>query len=336
MSTVADYELHYDLFIAEQELFDNMISYQFDIVTESVGLISLNESMKENVMKYIERITTAIQKAWDKFRDIVTRSVDKAYLEKIKDKMANPNPKFTIKNYFTYNSEILDNIKVIPFDYIEMRDSLGSKTDFVTKYYPNLITDSDKSFSTNMRVKIITGAKDTKCTSEMMIQMYNFVTKIFPNKIKNVENDLKTVNTSNKNIKQIVNQTISNMPSESENKPENNNSGDGEQQSHEHETVYMLGDIYIREDDNTGADGKKVRFEDDKKKETMIKQVNIYLSTSTDILSTKMEIYRDIYAMYMNTIKHYIDPKIVISKDKKDDLKQNTNGENTENIEIEV
>ena len=51
-----EYELNYELFLAEQELYTNLIDYGFGIFTESVGLISITEAVKGTILNYINKI----------------------------------------------------------------------------------------------------------------------------------------------------------------------------------------------------------------------------------------------------------------------------------------
>ena len=115
--------------------------------------------------------------------------------------------------------------------------------------------------------------------------MYDFVSKTFPQKISNIEKELKTVNVSNKNIESMVSQIT---PTESV------------------AEISMINRRYLLEEES-----EKVEFKDDEKSSnntTLVHHVTTYLKVSSDILSAKMKCFRDIYALYMRTIKHYIKP----------------------------
>ena len=130
-----EYELNYELFLAEQELYTNLIDYGFGIFTESVGLISITEAVKGTILNYINKIIKGIQNAWNKFKAIFNKKEDKDYLANLKEKIQKgPEPKFTVTNYPNYDIQKLNDIKLIPFNYEEMKDDLDNKSDFLKKY----------------------------------------------------------------------------------------------------------------------------------------------------------------------------------------------------------
>ena len=56
MINLEEYELKYNLFLAEQELYTNMINIGGSCIYESVGLISIQESLKDTVINYLEKL----------------------------------------------------------------------------------------------------------------------------------------------------------------------------------------------------------------------------------------------------------------------------------------
>ena len=72
MITLEDYELQYNLYLAESELFTNLISLGGEVINESSGLMSIQEGVKETVINYLTKISNAIQEAWNKFKEILT------------------------------------------------------------------------------------------------------------------------------------------------------------------------------------------------------------------------------------------------------------------------
>ena len=296
MVTMEDYLFNYDIYLAEQELFDSLLKIQSSSIIKEANLVYINESVKDTIMRYINKISTAIEGSWNKFKQTVLRDVDKKYLDSIRDKMQNSNPKFTISNFPTYNTTKLDEIKLIPFDYAQMKDHLESKKAFLEQYYPD-IAKSEKSTIETIEGLTITGRQDTRCTPELLKTMYQFASSDFEGKIQTIEADLKTVNTSNKNIQQLANQitqgttTTPATPAQEEN--ENN----------QNQTTNQAGN-------QNQEGGNKVGYKDDETQATkdnssLIKQISNYVGASTDILSAKMKIYRDIYALYMKTLRHY-------------------------------
>lgn len=286
MITINDYQEQYEYFLAEQELFKGLFKNSFDFINESISIVSLNEGFKETIINYISKITTALEKAWDKFKEIVTRGVDIAYLKAIKGKIDNTDPKFIIKNYVSYNTRPLNDIKIIPFNYEEMKESLNTKKDFLSKYYSNIYRDPEKSLNENIDSIVIKQVSDVQCTKEFLKDIYE-ITLSINEIIKNVEQDLKAVNVSNKNIERIVS-TIPDSQIQSE--------------------AVAIYEQYITEEEK-----KSMEFVDtgdnSGNKGSLTKVVTNYLSASTDIISAEMRVYRNEYAQCMRILKHAIKPK---------------------------
>ena len=66
---IDEIELEYTVFLAEQELFDNLITLSSSVHHESVGLMLVQEDFKDTIIDYIDKITKGIQGAWDTFKN---------------------------------------------------------------------------------------------------------------------------------------------------------------------------------------------------------------------------------------------------------------------------
>ena len=75
MILVEDYQLNYELFLAEQELFEKTIGFSEQFVNESIGLISLKESMMDTIKNYLGTVIESIQRAWNRFKEILTTKI---------------------------------------------------------------------------------------------------------------------------------------------------------------------------------------------------------------------------------------------------------------------
>lgn len=281
MTSLESYQLKYDLFLAEQELFDNMIYYGSGIVNESVGLISVNEGVKETIMDYLKKISDAIQKAWERFKEIVLRSVDAVFLKKIGGKVANiGDPGFTIQNYRNYDMVKLNSIKLMQFNYEEMKQSLETKEAFIAKYYGSIIKGKE-SIVDQIENYTVSKKEDKQCTKDMVQSMYKFVSSDFKTYLNNIETDLRTVNTSNANIERIV-KTITPVDINNES--------------------VLIYESYITEEE-------AVKFKDDPNRDTgdnskLVNHVTTYVKVSTEILSAKLKILKDAYGQSMKTLRH--------------------------------
>lgn len=305
MSSIENYQIEYDLFVAESELFNSIISIGSLALNESVGLIYIEEGVKETITNYISKITEAIQKAWERFKELVTRKADQIYLKSIEKKMENPDPHFTITNYPEYDIGFIESIEIVQFEYESMKQYLDNPSDYCKQYYSNIMKDPTLRIKENIEKTVLKSKHDKKCTADLLKGMYKFVKDVFPKKIADIENDLKKFNASNKNIQSMISQVTS------------------------AETTQEAVILYLSEADEQDKD-EKTEFKDDpeaKKNDnkSITKHVTTYLKVSTDIITAKMYVYKEVYNFYMKTIKHYVAP------DKKKDKEEKSETNNTNN-----
>lgn len=306
MIQLEEYQFHYDLFLAEQELFESMIIIGSTSVHESAGLMYIQEAVKDTIMKYLSKVAEALEKAWEKFKGIIENIKDKELVTKIKDKIASVKPSFIIRNCPDYNMNFLDTVKIVPFNYGEMKESLDTQESFIEKYYNN-IKEQDKTLKESIYNKFTKGTKDLECNSGLLTKMVNTVTVELPRKITNLGNEIKIFNNSNKTIESTVSVIDSNTAVE------------------ESSSLYIQ---YLKEEEEQ----EKPNFEDipgkenNKSSNSFTKHVSNYVKVSSDILSAKMKCYRDVFAFYMKSIKHQF----------KGDNKEGNNDQQPVNSDIEV
>ena len=315
MIQLEEYQFQYDLFLAEQELFESMISIGSS-VNESAGLIYVQESVKDTIVKYLSRIAEALENAWNKFKEIIENIKDKEFVTKIKDKISSIKPSFVIRNCPDYDMNFLDTVKIVPFNYGEMKESLGTKEAFIQKYYSNLIVQ-DKSLKESIYSKFTKGTKDLECNSGVLSKMANTVVVELPKKITTLGNEIKTFNNSNKTIES----TATSIDSTTANR--------------EASSIYLS---YLKEEEE--GEEEKPNFEQIPGKENenkssdsgFTKHVSNYTKVSTDILSAKMKCYRDLFAFYMKTIRHQFKSDKPKEGEPKEKEETNTNSD----IEVTV
>lgn len=304
-----NYEFYNDLFLAETELFSSMVSIGADIVNESNGIISIQEDAKETINNYIQKIIQAIQNAWDRFKEIVMNEKDDIWLKAHEKKILESQPTFTINNYPEYDMNKLSSIKLIPLNYEEMKESLSSKEAFMAKYYGEL--EGEGSISDKLEKIILKSRKDERCTNELLKNCYKFCLSDSKSEISKIELDLKTINDSNKNIERIVNSIST------------------DQTTREAAIMY---ESYLYEVQNQ----EKISFTDDKNgadannKTSLVSDIHIYISCSSDILTAKMNLLKNIKKEYMNILKH-----LVGGGENKEDNKKPSNKSNS-NKEIKI
>lgn len=306
------YSLEYSMYLAENEMNENLQLYSSLFVNESAGLIYINEGVKETITTYLEKIVNATQGVWDKFKEILEKK-NEEYLASIKDQIESAEPEFTIKNFQNYNLDKIEAIKVIPFDYERMKDSLDSKEKFVKAFYPTINIDDEKSIKKAVYRLGLGSKQDVRCTKEILNTMYDFCTNKYKSHMDKLEIDIKSVNTSKNNIQNIIS-TINNS----------------QQQSTQESFVNILNNYSIITEAEDNKKDDSVKFEDDKDKKggavDITKKVTVYCKASTDVLTGKMKLLKDIYVLYIRTLKHQFKPK------KKEDKKQETSENNNKTV----
>ena len=96
------YEFDYELFLAEQELYESMIDYGSVVTRESYGLFLLNEGVKETIMGYLTRVSGSITKVWNNLKDYIKKYRDERDGEFLKEIA----PK--INDFFNENMVMVD------------------------------------------------------------------------------------------------------------------------------------------------------------------------------------------------------------------------------------
>ena len=94
-----EYTLKYDLFLAEQDMFREVIAIgACESVVESVTeLHVVQEALKESVQKYVKKVIEGLQKAWNKFKEAISKVLEGKILQSAKEKINNFNGSFKIK-----------------------------------------------------------------------------------------------------------------------------------------------------------------------------------------------------------------------------------------------
>ena len=286
-----EFNLDLLLLVSEQEMFDELSG----LVLEAESLEVLNEGIRETIMNYVTKIVNGIQKAWDKFINAFTNAELKHLKERVKpaiDKTDNIN--FTINNYKSYDLDKMNNIKLVALDYDRMKEDLSSSESFYNKYYSQLNMGQSKNVKEAMEKYLNKKIVDKQvCNKELLLNIYEFATVEYFKYRDMVQNDIKILNATNENIKNIVNQIVSSET------PVN--------ASYEFDTASMS--MYLEADgdtpgankddrtsftDNSGettkTDSSDQTKEENSNRKQITKAVTTYMSCSTKILSAKMSI----------------------------------------------
>jgi hypothetical protein len=168
INEVDDYELSYNLFLAEQELFNDMTRLEYCVVSESTTLELLQEGVKETIMNYLRKIMTQIQKIWSKFKSGVTSKVANYLSSKVEPlfKVANDTD-FIVKNYVEYDMNKLNNYNVAVFDYSDQtKEKYKSEAEYIKRTYPDLDVNIKKS----LLEKVTSTTDSFRITKDILIK----------------------------------------------------------------------------------------------------------------------------------------------------------------------
>lgn len=293
-----DYSLEYNLFLAEQEYYNGIQKILDEMMlSDEITYDYVNEAFSDTVATYIDKVTRGIQKAWNKFKTSVNFDKDKKYLVKIRSSIAQYNGSdWYIKNYPDYDPKIVPTIRIIPLDYVGMKDSLEKKEEFLQNYYRNLKFDTNKPINVK---KIVTDTviKNTiprmDVTKEFLVDKFNFCAKDYSKYMDSVEEDIKAMNTI---ISGIINLSATISANESVN----------------FKTVYEsmifeaptnpLNKQKKESMSFANSDGTKLKTAKNNEQNMFMKRISLYMSVMTDIISAKMTILQKMYKDYMKIL----------------------------------
>lgn len=298
---IEDYDLSYNLFLAEQEMFRSLAGIEYDIISESTDLVSIQEGVKETVMNYLQKIMTQIQKLWAKFQAVFAEKI-LTKLEKqfnqAKESVA--NAEFTVNNYVEYNMQELDKYKIVNFEYNDQtKEDFKSVNTFIEKNYPGLISDDSKDVKKALLAKTTNKVEHFKVDGKILQDMYNYCKNEYKNNVNTISNDITSLNNSSKTITSMVNTVINAQ-----------------------ETVQLWESmnlhVYTEADEDSKGDSDKMSFtdnsgetsgeskDDDKKKAQVTTAVTVYMTAETKILSAKMYVVSNKFKTYMRILNHFL------------------------------
>lgn len=303
-------ELEYNNFLAEQELFDNLISLGSSTYHESVGLVLIQEDYKDSVNKYVEKIVSGLQKAWENFKNKVIETPLKKVLDQVKDRIDSYDGTAEVQYWHKYDLPKFDNLKMVDFN-LELLKSCKDKTDYYEKAYPGYMVDKEKSLKENIINQVINTEDTHIITKEEMVQMYDFCTRQFTNMTDKLKDDLKRLNTNINTLKTIIN--VSTSGSETTTTVNQQTTVTNNESYNSAEVLNAIYESVLYEagpEDNDTKSTKIVKDTDagvDKEKantqKNNIKYMNWYLAGNADVFSVKMKILRQRFLDAIRIIK---------------------------------
>lgn len=317
---IDEIELEYTMFLAEQELFDNLIFLGSSVYHESAGLIIVQEDFKNTIDTYIEKIVTGIQKAWNTFKEkVIENSPAKKILADVEKRLNNYKGDIEVQYWHKYDFNKLDSLKLSNYDDVLM-NSCQNKEEYYTKTFPNLYTNKDKSLKENIIDQIIDTEDTHVVTVDDVSSMVDFCKRGFKERVTKIETDLKTLNTNIGVLKSKIGVTKPGEETTStvDNETEINTAANQENSLDILTSIY---ESYITEapngqEDNNNKSTTIVKNTDagtdnkeKKSQQKSVQHINWYLSGNADILSAKMKILRQRYLDAIKIFKAIYLPK---------------------------
>ena len=291
-----DYGLSVDLFIAENDFFIECIQNGMNSLSEFADIPGSSESMPRRIKKYIQKVTASLQKAWDKFKIKTATKKDVQFINSNLKKLSRKtNITFTINNYPSYDIIEFKNIKIMPFNYDQMKDNLNSPKEYMNHYYPSF---KEKDVWKSMKKNIINNSSNVVCGYNQSVKVVEFEIKGFYECRNQIEKDITIINNANTTIESMINVA-----------------GAANESTMFYESMILEAPIQGANDDKdkkmTFSNGTSTTDPNDKekknKKSNILKAINSYMKVSADIISSKMKIMSRMYYDYYYILEYYID-----------------------------
>ena len=298
INSIEDYELSYNLFLYEQEVFNNLSNISIKAVTESTSLIALQEGVKETVMNYLQKIMTQIQKIWSKFKAVFSEKVAnflekqcKPTLEKAK------NASFTVNNYVQYDLSKMNGIDIKPFNYNDQsKEILQSESEYLKATYPSIAGDGN--IKTGLTKLVAKKIDKFDVNSDVLEEMFKYCKTDYKKDVDAISKEIDDLNNSSKTITSMVSTVISAQEA--------------------YNVLTGFGICILTEADDDPTKGEKQTFTDnsgevsgdskdnDKAKGQITTAVTVYMSASTKLLSAKMSMVNGKFKSYINILNHLV------------------------------
>lgn len=293
--------------LAEQELIESFnIDDSLSNITNKLNVYSeaiVNKfTPQQRVQRYLNKVTASTQKVWNNWKAKCGTRDEREFLFSIAESVKKFDSSFRINNCPTINMVNLQTVKVIRFNYDQMKDDLHQKRElFVRKYYPKLV--GEKNIYTKLRKITIPGYSTVICNKRYLISTYNFCSRGFYNIRTSIEDDLKTLNQSIEDIQNMVNNLGSNET------PVKNESTIVSEEYLSEALPNPFNRNKPQKMSFTDRDGETVKNNQKIKDNsgTIVRDISRYISLSADILSSKMRVLNEVYRNRYQILKHFSD-----------------------------
>lgn len=200
-------KLDYSLFMAEYDLSNELLKiYEGVILGESSGLMYIEESIKETIIRYLNKIVTSLQKAWESFMGGITQSFTREDSAKIKALNLTDEQlsSIVIDNFPIYDDQRIKSIEVKKFEYGDMKQYLKDDKTFLGHYYPNIAPKKgEKLKDTVFKYCLVERKNEFHMTTQDLDNIVAFMDS-YKTQFETVKNDLDKVNQAAKDINNVV------------------------------------------------------------------------------------------------------------------------------------
>ena len=303
-----EYQMSYAIYIAESEMYDNILLAGGYTLNESVDEV-ITEGVKETLLKYINKVTKSIQDVYTRFKNIVDEKEQKL-MEKWKDAVAKAQDiHYNLEIFRQYDLGKFDNLKVPNVqDLQELRETAVDQATFCKTYFPMLDYDAadhnvGKAVENFLKGTLI---KNKEVGEDFIKEQYAFLTEQYPKYSESIKADTESINNSNKAFQNM----IQSMPDDAQTAVNNS--------AMVYVDTYL--DIVTEKDDgegngkpvisdNTGQNAPSNATADEKKefaKKNWVNVVSNYYQVSTKVMSTKMSILNKARINAKTVISYYI------------------------------
>lgn len=285
----------------ESALFNSLLSSyeeacdginELDSIVESVGLIAIQEANNLNLMQYVQKVMKSIQEVWTKFKnkmkDLRDRAVKK-FTTKFKQNAENlpDDLQFEVQNVPELNTNHFNMIKVIPFDFEAMKDSLRSQDSFVQKFYPGINRNEGETLKAAFERFLLAGEKNVRVTKDYIMNTVIPILETSDNTVENsAKDDVEIINKSTEAISRLSsnpNGTTTTTVNTTEDIPSTATEISTDSYKFKSGSVIKEDDVKFVDDANRTATADR---------HSVLKDISIYLSVSATVLSTKLKLIR--------------------------------------------
>ena len=317
-----EYLLDYSLFEAQNTMLDDMMRYEDAMITESAGIIYINEGIAETLKNFFTKIVNAIKQAFEKLQAKII-GLSQETLKKSEDEIRKgPEPDFQVKMYHEYDFDKLTNqydankiLSLIGANMEAQEVKLMSREDIAREAFGNDLfdpKDGNKLKPTDMVRKICTTntITDTTCTRNMLDTCLDFCLDGYKKCLDKLKSEKEGLEKQENTINQYV---------------------DGIQRVEQakeisSESYYFYEAEVIKKPDDDKTDDK-TSFESNKSEEerkgkdrntVLTKNLMNYIGLFADLFSAKLKVLNKAYIDYFNLISFYCrESKIRLHRPKK-------------------